>query len=436
MSRSKWFLIFSLVFLLANLGWLWWWDKDPNPDFAFGQNYDFRARIVRLDKKINGWQVVVAPQDLAHYQGRIILYLPLYPEYEYGDILSLRCRLSAPEPLLDERGREFYYNQYLAKDKIRAICSWPQVELAGQSKDAAYYFFQVKKYLWRNLNNNLVEPASSLAKAMLLASSREVSSDVNVAFARVGLSHVIAISGMHMVVIAWLVNAVLISLGFNRKKALWLVLGFILFYLFLTGLPGSAVRSVIMLFLVLGGQWLGRASQSFYTLLWSADIIVLFNPYVLLYDIGWQLSFLAVLGLLCYGKFFHKILFFLPEWLAIREICALTLAAQVFTTPLIVYYFGIFSLVAPLANLLIVPLSTVTLILSMGLGVLGSWPFVSDLLSWPLFVLLKIMTVTAQYLSSWPGAYWPVGLFPPYYLLIAWAGIFLLTWWLKPYRYE
>ncbi|PWB38445.1 MAG: hypothetical protein C3F02_03765 [Parcubacteria group bacterium] len=436
MPKSRWFLSVSLLFLLADFCWLIFWDHNQNIDFDFSRLYDFEASIVKLDKKTDGWQMVVAPRRLPGFSGRLITYLPLYPEYDIGDILQINCRLKLPEPLVDARGREFFYDKYLAKDKISAVCQWPKIKVIGQERGVRYYFYRVKKYLWQNLNDYLVEPSSSLGKAMLLATSREVPATVNQAFARVGLSHVIAISGMHMVVIAWLLNTILIALGWSRQNALWLVLLIILFYLFLTGLPGSAVRSVIMLFVVFIGQALGRRSTPFFSLLWSADIIVLLNPYVLLYDVGWQLSFLAVLGLLCYGKFFNKLLFFMPEIFGIREVCAVTLAAQIFTTPLIVYYFGIFSLVAPVANLIIVPLSTLTLILSMLLGIFGFWPLLAWLLAWPLFILLKIMVMTAEYLAGWPGAFLTLGVFPVSYLWLALTLLFIITWLLKPYHYE
>lgn len=426
----------SLLFLLAEFCWLILADNDPNPNFAYDSAYDFQAKIVKLDKKINGWQVVLQPSDLYNFKGKVISYLPLYPEYEQEAILDIHCKLTKPGPLIDARGREFFYDQYLAKDNIRAICQWPQIKIVGQERGVVYHLYRVKKYLWQSLNNNLVEPASSLAKAMLLATSREVPAPVNTAFARVGLSHVIAISGMHLIIIAWLLQAVLIALGLARKSSVWLVFIIILFYLYLTGLPGSAVRATIMLFVVLLGRAFGRPSLSFYSLLWSADIIVLLNPHVLLYDIGWQLSFLAVLGLLCYVKFFNKFLFFIPETLAMREICAVTLAAQVFTTPLIVYYFGIFSIVAPLANLIILPLATITLVLSMLLALFGFWPLLAQTLAWPLFVFLKIMVLVAEYLASWPLAYINLGVLPWFYLLATFIFLGGLTYYLKPYRYE
>src|SRR3989344_4245442 len=296
MPKSKLVVIFSLIFLLANFFSLLYFPLDQGSSIKDGEFYDFKARVAGLDKILKGWQIIIRPLDQRQIPGKILVYSPLYPEHGYGEIWQLRCRLSRPEPIVGEDQRVFFYDQYLAKDKIYALCYRPEIKIVGQEKNWAYYFYQVKSYLWASLNIYLVEPASSLAKALLLSSRRETPAELNNIFARLGLSHVIAISGMHLVIIAWLLEAFLIALGLSRKSVSWWVLSIILFYLYLTGLPGSGVRATLMIALILLGRSLGRYSSPFYSLLLSAVILVLINPHILLYDIGWQLSFLAVLG--------------------------------------------------------------------------------------------------------------------------------------------
>lgn len=436
MSKSRLVVTFSLVFLLANFISLHYFPVDAGAVLKDGQTYDLKAQVVGLDKRLKGWQIIVRPLEADSIPGKILVYTSLYPEHDYGEIWRLKCRLDKPEPIVGQDQRVFFYDQYLAKDKIYAICYRPQIQIIGQEKYWAYYFYRAKSYLWTNLNIYLVEPASSLAKALLLSSRRETPAEINNIFARVGLSHVIAISGMHLVIIAWLLETFFIALGLSRKSVVWLVLGIILVYLYLTGLPGSGIRATLMIGLILIGRSLGRYSSAFYSLLLSAAILVAINPYILLYDIGWQLSFLAVLGLLCYVRFFNRILFFVPEVFKIREVLAVTLAAQVFTTPLILYYFGIFSLVAPLANFIILPISTLVLVLSLILGLVGFWPLLAQILAWPLFICFKIMVLTAAVLADLPGAYIRINYFPWTYLLAALVAVAILTLLFKPYKYE
>lgn len=437
MSKSKIFLLVSLVFLSINLLWLLCFDNQvKNPDFVFDKFYTFEARVKTLDKKLNGWNLIVKPNDLENFSGQILVYAPLYPEYHQGDILELACKIYRPEPIEDETGKVFLYNKYLAKDKIYATCFRPRIKIIGQNKSLDFYIFQARDYFWNNLNVYLREPASSLAKAMLLATRREIPDAVRNSFAKLGLSHVVAISGLHMAIIVWLLQSFLLSLGLSRQKAFLFLLGLLTFYLYLIGFPSSALRASIMVIMTMLGPFLGRSTISVYSLLLAADIFVIVNPYVLLYDIGFQLSFMAVLGLLFYVRFFNKVLIFIPEKFKLREALSVTLAAQVFTWPLIIYYFGIFSLIAPLANFLVLPLLPAVLILSLILALGGSIPMAAQLLAWPLFIILKIIVELTEYLARIPYAYFEVQGFDLSYMILALFFMFVLTIVIKPQEYD
>jgi len=437
MSKSKIFLLASLIFLSANFIWLLYFDyQEKNPDFIFGDFYTFSAKVVSNDKKIDGWNILLDAHDLDKLGGKILVYTDLYPEYRVGDLLEVSCKISEPEPIVGEDGKSFFYDKYLAKDNIYAVCYRPKIKLVGQEKDFYFYIFRVKDYFWNNLDIYLVEPASSLAKGIILASKREIPDELRNNFAQVGLSHVIAISGLHIAIIVWLMQSFLLFLGFSRKKSFYFLLLILLVYLCLIGFPSSAVRASFMVMMVLLGPFLGRNTPSVFSLFLAADIFVLINPYVLLYDIGFQLSFLAVLGLLFYVRFFNRVLFFIPSKFKIREVFSVTLAAQVFTWPLIVYYFGIFSLIAPVVNFLVLPLLPAVLVFSLLLCVFGFWPLLAQAIAWPLFLLLKIIATIAKYFSAFPAAYWQIENFPPEHLFFALIFMFLLTYILKPQSYE
>lgn len=427
MKKSKAFLGASLIFLAINFIYLLYFDHpEYNPDFLFSDFYSFKARVLNTDKKLDGWNYIASPLALENYQGKILIFAPLYPEYRVGDVLNISCRLNQPEKLTSENGQVFHYDKYLAKDKIYALCFRPQIQKSGEYHDWRFYAGKTRHYFLNNLNNHLVEPASSLAKALLLGAQREMPTSVRTWFSQVGLSHAIAISGSHMVIIVWLLTVVLLALGLSRKQSLIFLFLLLFIYLVLIGFLASAVRSVVMIMLFMLGPILGRQVMSVYSLLLAADILVLLNPYVLLYDVGWQLSFLAVLGLLWYTRFFNKILKFIPKKFQLREIVSATLAAQVFVWPVIVYNFQIFSLIAPLANVLILPLFPALLVLAilLALGV--------SIASWPLFILFKIMTETAHYLSQIPYSFIIINNFSVAYFIFSLIFMFLLTYILKP----
>lgn len=436
MSKSKIFLLASLIFIFGNFLYLYCFENKGNHNFDYGSFYTFRAKVKDVDKKLDGYNIIVSPQNLSDFSGDILVYNYLYPEYNYGDILDISCKIYKPEKIISDEGKTFAYDKYLAKDNIFATCFKPKISKISEEKDISFYIFKTKKYFWTNLNNNLIEPSSSLSKAMFLASRREIPDGLRDVFAKVGLSHIVAISGLHMAIFVWLFQSFLFRLGLTRKLSLYFLFIFLGVYLYIIGFPSSAVRASLMVLVLMLGPFLKRDTESIFSLILVADIFLLFNPYLLLYDIGFQLSFLAVLGLLYYVRFFNKVLFFIPEKFRLREVISVTLAAQVFTWPLIVYNFGIFSMIAPVANILILPLLPAVLMLSIALGLLGIVAWLAIILSWPLFLLLKIIVYISERLANIPYAFVVAENFSLSYMLLALLFMAIFTWILKPKFYE
>jgi competence protein ComEC len=439
MGKSRVFIIGSLLFLLLNFVLVIYQpslfsDQEVNQaNFKFDQFYNWQGQILSQDKKLNGWQLIVRPRDLPNYTGKILVYAQLYPEYNYGDVLQIGCKLRQPEVIINDNGQKFFYDQYLAKDDIYATCYRPRIKWLNHEKNWQQIFFGAKQYFWQNLNNYLREPASSLAKAMLLAARREMPGSMRDIFSRTGLSHVVAISGLHIAIIVWILQSFLYLLGLSRQQVFFGVMIILLSYLFLLGFPSSAVRASLMVGFVLLGPFLGRPTTSTNSLLLAAVILVSFSPLAIVYDIGFQLSFLAVLGLLWYVDWWQRILKFIPNIFKIREMMAVTLAAQMFTWPLIVYYFHIFSFIAPVANLFILPLLPAVLILSLLLAVFGFVPFLASVIAWPLFILLKIIVFAATWLAQVPFGFIELTDFSLVYLLVALVFMFVLSFIIKPY---
>jgi competence protein ComEC len=438
-GKSKIFLIVSLLFLLVNFILVIYQPALLNKqnwvqqNFSFDQFYEFEARVVSLDKKLYGWQLVVQPRDLPNFVGKVLVSTQLYPEYNYGDVLKISCTLRQPEIIINDNGQKFFYDKYLAKDNIFATCYRPRIKFLKNQTDWKQVFFIGKQYFWQNLNNYLREPASSLAKAMLLAARREMPADLRTIFSQTGLSHVVAISGLHIAIIVWILQSFLYLIGLSRQQVFVGIILILLSYLFLLGFPSSAVRASLMVSFVLLGPFLGRQTTSVHSLLLAAIILLSFSPLLLVYDIGFQLSFLAVLGLLWYVNWWQKILFFIPNIFKIREMISVTMAAQMFTWPLIIYYFHIFSVIAPVANLLILPLLPAILILSLLLALGGFWPLLAQVFAWPLFILLKIIVELASFMSQIKGSHFLVNNFSIWHLIFSLALMLMITFILKPY---
>jgi len=259
-----------------------------------------------------------------------------------------------------------------------------------------------------------------------------VPGDIKENFSRAGTSHIIAISGMHITIISGLIFNLWMLIGLNRRQSFWLSTFILIVYLVIIGWPASAVRATIMGFLVMWSMYLGRLNSSLNALLLTAAAMLLINPKLLRNDIGFQLSFTAVIGIV-YGKpWFDKLLAKLPNWFQIKDAIAMTLAAQLTTWPLVVYYFDKFSLVAPLSNILVVPVLPFLLILGLGsLGLSFIIPALALISFSFLSILLKYVIKVIEMLSGLPWAYLEINVFEPQYLLIAYLLIFVLLWLIK-----
>lgn len=398
-------------------------------NFVFSQTYQYQAKVLEANKRLADWQLVVEPKDLANFDGKILVFVPLYPEYQVNDVLELTCKIFAPEKIVSS-GRSFAYDKYLAQNKIFAQCFRPQIKKINQTSNLSS-FLKLRQYFWQNLNIYLREPASSLAKAMLLDDRGEISQETKNDFARTGLSHLIAISGSHLVIIIWLVENLLFIFGLARKQIFYAIIFTLFFYLALIGFPASASRSVLMAIVALLGPFLGRKILSINNLLLSVVILTFINPYSLLYDIGFQLSFLAVLGLLNYTEWWQAKLIFLPKYF--KETISVTLAAQTFVWPLIVYNFQLFSLVTLLANVLLLPFFPPLLAYGLLTMFFGNWPIVY-IFSWPLFLLFKLLVMINHFLASFSWAAIKVDFFNFPLFILSLLSIFIFTYYFQPQK--
>jgi competence protein ComEC len=185
-----------------------------------------------------------------------------------------------------------------------------------------------------------------------------------------------------------------------------LTLIFLFFFLILIGFRASSWRAALLGVAVLLSLQLGRLKQALNLLLFIAVLLLLFNPRLLVADVGFQLSFLAVLGIMYLSepikKFLQRRLPFIQTSF-LTDILALTLSAQCMVFPLVVYYFGQLSLIAPLANLLVLPLLPAVLVLGFVLvsfGFLSTW--LASLVAFVLQPLLNWIIYLSHFLSAWP----------------------------------
>jgi competence protein ComEC len=345
--------------------------------------------------------------------GKVLLRNRLYPRYNYGDKLRVKCTLKEPEPF-----KGFRYDMYLANFDVFSICRYAKIEKIAGNKGNFFYssIFSAKRSMAKQINKLWHAPYSSLM-AGLLYGTRGGLGELEKSFNKAGITHIVAISGLHVTIVSLVLMSLCVHCLINRKTAFYLVSVGIVAYVIFTGMSASVLRAGIMGFLVLLAKKLGRGAAIFNVLIFTAVLMVFENPFLLVWNGGFQLSFLATIGLIYSADYFKELFDFVPNLLEARESLAATLAASVTTLPLVAYMFNLVSIVSPLSNILVVwavPVLIISGFITTAVSYI-SMPL-AQILSWPVKLGLKYMLWVVEFLTSFSFASATVSL--PFWLLV------------------
>jgi competence protein ComEC len=360
-------------------------------------------------------------------------------DYQYGDVLQLTGYLKTPP-----ENQDFSYRDYLARQGIHSTLQPLTVTPLDlhQGNPFSRAIFSFKDHLLALTHQIFLEPEASLLSGILLGVDTGIAPALQQAFQNTGTSHIIAISGFNIAILAALFASLFGRLLGPRRGAVAAVIA-IAFYTLLVGAEASVVRAAIMGGSTIFARQINRRQDGLNTLGLVAGIMCLFNPF-LPWDVGFQLTFAATLGLVLYALPMQE---FAVGWLSrhmpqpsaqklatpLAEYFLFTLAAQVTVLPIMAYHFGRISLVALLANPFILPaqpalmvasgLALLLAILYLPLGQLIAW------LAWP-FSTYTIRLV--EFFNTLPHAVLPLAGFSLLFVVVYYTILFTLT--LSPSR--
>ncbi|MBI4328521.1 MAG: DNA internalization-related competence protein ComEC/Rec2 [Chloroflexi bacterium] len=355
-------------------------------------------------------------------------------EVGYGDRLRLAGRLEAPPVYPD-----FDYRGYLAQRGVRAAIFQPEVVGLDRSVGAAplRWVYELRDGLDASLQRALAEPQAGLARALLLGRRDGLSPEVNDVFARAGIAHVLAISGLQVGVLLGIVLAASTALlGRQHGVHLLVALLFLWLYALLAGLSPSVQRAAVM-----GGAYLlalasGRQASGGLILLLAGAFLASVTPSIL-GEASFQLSFLAMAGLVylapLMASYFEKKAGPAGQTALGRSLIqgsAATLAATVFALPVVAYHFGAVSLVGLPATLLVLPALPVLLVVG-GLSALAGLaaPGLGQALGWVSWLSLSYFLAVAQGFAALPFASFAFTQIGAFHLLIYYGILAFLLWW-------
>ena len=343
--------------------------------------------------------------------GAVLVYVPQASSYKYGDLLQVEGELKTPPAFND-----FDWRDYLARKGIHSLMVHPdRIELlaSGQGLKPLEWVYGLRSRISQALDNALPEPQGALAQAILLGTRSAIPDDLNQSFFRTGTTHIIAISGLNITIVAGLV----LSLGvwlFGRRRPFyfWLAIIAVWGYAVLTGLQAPVLRAAIMGSIWLFADFIGRPRSALPALLFAAAVMIGIHPSVMR-EASFQLSFAAMAGLILltpyvqsWGRTALRVtderrtpLIFLIDTVSV------TLGATVTTLPIIAFYFHQISLVSLPSNLL--ALWSVPAIMGTAalVGIVGLFAApVAWVLGWVAWLFLSYMIGVVRVFSALPFA--------------------------------
>jgi competence protein ComEC len=302
---------------------------------------------------------------------KILITTDFNESYRYGDIVNFYGKLEKPENFTTNTGKEFDYVNYLRKDGIVYVMSYPKIEISTRdngSKIKSALFYIKDKFL-EKINLAIQSPENLLMGGLILGEKSSFGNDLRQSFINTGTIHIVALSGYNVTIVAEWIMKVFAFL----PKHLGIGLGIfaILLFIIMTGGSSTAIRAGVMATLALIARATGRNYDILRAMIIAGVFMILLNPYVLVFDVSFQLSFLATFAVVFFTPKIEKYFTWVTKKFQLRDIVSVTCAAYIFVFPFILYKMGNLSLVALPANVLILPFIPFTMLLGFITGGLG-----------------------------------------------------------------
>lgn len=396
---------------------------------------------VQKSRTCTGNAVLIAKMDsLRHWspmERKILVYFKddsLCKSLEYGDLILISGVLQTvagpPNPYMFNF-RQYLHNRQIMYQVFLEPGRWLRVGKAVSNPVRRWAEMCRGKFLETFRKFKVEGQDFALVSALLLGSKDFLDKDIIQEFSHAGVIHVLSVSGLHVGIMYVLVDKMLFFLKRGRKGRKMhsiLILGCIWAYAFITGLPTSVMRAALMFSLIAAGKMIKRSSESYNILAVAAFFQLLINPYDIT-QVGFQLSYVAVLGIFAFYKPLNELISpFNKLFSWVWSVLAVSMAAQLATFPLACHYFNMFPVYFLITNLIVVPLAAVVTYLAVSLLVAGAVGLTFEWLAWPLKLSLRLMSGSVEIIQSWPGAVIePVILSPGQVMLIytAITGLFI-----------
>ena len=340
-------------------------------------------------------------------QGLILVntYLGDCP-YEYGDVLKIKGKLE--KPIRQKNFGDFDYELYLAREKIFTYLNiWQEKDIQKIGEDDSNFLVSFSLSARDKINEitkqTLPPPYNYLLVGMLLGEKGFIPPHLKVVFAEAGIMHILAVSGLHVGIIAMALLAFLSILRLPKKLKLLILILILIMYASITGFRPSVLRATIMFILLIGGKLINRSRNLNISLFFAAFLILLSNP-LILYDAGFLLSFIVTFFIINLSPILQGLFSKIVVW--IKNPLAVSIAVWIGIFPLSAYFFTKVSIISIVSNIFIIPLTGIAIILGFATFFVGLVSiFLAGIIANINYLVLNLITLIAKSFSSLPFAF-------------------------------
>jgi competence protein ComEC len=405
---------FILNLMLVSFGLFITWQKDIRHDYMVVRINEPPIENPRSIKADGYIESVINNDSVINCKGKLLLYFSkdsVSPALHYGDMILIHKDIQSiknsgnPGEFDYERYAAFqetYHNVFLKKD------DWVLLN-EKNINSFKQFFLSARQNILSVLRNNIKgdKNESGIAEALLVGYTNDLDKDLIQSYNNMGVSHIIAISGMSLGLIYLMLLWIFNKIRFIRKSRpikMSALLSCMWIFALLTGESASVMRSAIVLTCLIIGNGFNKKASAYNSLAASAFMLICYNPYYL-WDVGFQISYLAVISILVFRKPIYDCIYIKNKGLnKLWNFISVTISVQVLTFPVCIYYFHQFPVLFLITNLVAIPLSIIILFAEIFLLALYWIPFAGIYLGKMILLLIELMNKFILWINRLPFA--------------------------------
>jgi competence protein ComEC len=361
------------------------------PDFTdlYGEVSVEACIVEDIDLRESHAKYVVEVEEL----GRILIKANKYPEYSRGDCV-LWEGLVVPVPYIEN----FDYSSYLRRYHLTAIFEVDRSTLIRSGGLGVLKIFDLLRARFEELLKDLfVDPYGDFMAGLLLGRKRGLSQELMNKFNALGLTHIVAVSGYNVTLIVVSVFTLGGFLKIKRKVKVVLAVLLLSAFVVLVGASAAVVRAGVMGVISLMAVYFGRIYNVSRALIMVLILSYFYNPFIVIDDVGFQLSFLSTCGIVYLYPFLERWGRWIPNVFVIRESLLMTIAAQIAVAPILYFSFGQFALISPFVNVVVLPLIPFAMLAGFLAVVFSLFGIpLSSLLAFFAYLLMKVVLLIVE----------------------------------------